>query len=63
MFVRDVQSLNAAVPMVVTLLGMLILSIELQPEKASWEMLVTGKLLYVEGITISLSVQVPIPLT
>ena len=49
--------------MLVTLSGIVTLVSPVQSRKAPSPMLVTGFELYSDGITISLSVQVPIPVT
>ena len=49
--------------MLVTLSDIVMLVSELQPLNAQLSMLVTGKPLYVLRITMSVSVQVPIPAT
>ena len=63
MLVSFLQPENAYSPMLVTLLGMMTLVRLEQPENAERPMLVTGNPLYIAGITISLSLHVPIPIT
>ena len=61
--VSPVHSEKAEFPMLVTLSGMVILVNPVHPRKAESPMLVTGFELYSDGIIISLSSQVPMPVT
>ena len=61
--VKLVQPENALPPILVTPFGIMMLVNLEQPSNAELEILVTGTPWYVEGIMMSVSVQVPIPLT
>ena len=63
MLVREEQLSNAPVSINLTLLGITTLVMDLHSKNASIPMLVTGSFLYVDGITISVSEQVPMSST
>ena len=61
--VRETHPENALFPTLVTLPGITTVLIDVLSSKARADMPVTGKLLYVDGMTRILSEQDPIPLT